>query len=189
MGYIAKCGLITSKGMPPLCRQQDYKPLHLLFLTDLALWCHSMTWLCSPLPMGPEGFFNSPGHREGSSAPQTATTGRRAHGVGVRLAARRQGDREQGRRHEELEEGKGSEVRGALGQGAGGGSGRRQDWDYGDRWHEGIWHGWSQRPEGKTGPLASPRAWRPRSNCSRRQPLYTNSSLMSYSCANMKETS
>lgn len=95
---------------------QDYKPLHLLFLTDLALWCHSMTWLCSPLPMGPEGFFNSPGHREGSSAPQTATTGRRAHGVGVRLAAKRQGDREQGRRHEELEEGKGSEVRGALGQ-------------------------------------------------------------------------
>lgn len=138
---------------------------------------------------GPRGFFNSPGHREGSSAPQTATTGRRAHGVGVRLAAKRQGDREQGRRHEELEEGKGSEVRGALGQGAGGGSGRRQDWDYGDRWHEGIWHGWSQRPEGKTGPLASPRAWRPRSNCSRRQPLYTNSSLMSYSCANMKETS
>lgn len=65
---------------------------------------------------GPRGFFNSLGHREGSSAPQTATTGRRAHGVGVRLAARRRGDREQGRRHEELEEGKGSEVRGALGQ-------------------------------------------------------------------------
>lgn len=143
--------------------------------------------LLSP-SLGPRGLFYCPGHREGSSAPQTATTR-----VGVKLAAKRRGERGQGT--------------GQVPLGAGGG-----EWFWGEkRFGTGSW-GW-QRPQARLGlwgqvawghlawlvtkawgtnsaiSKPSSTAWRPRSNCSRRQPPYMNSGLMSYSCANMKETS
>lgn len=167
---------------------QDYRPLHLLFLTDLALWCHSMTWLCSPLPVGPEGFLTPSATGKAPLPPRLPPQGEEHMGLGWGWQPGGEGT---GNRAGAMRSWRRGKVLrwGVLWDRAGGGSGCRQDWDYGDRWHEGIWHGWSQRPEGKTGPLASPRAWRPRSDCSRRQPLYTNSSLISYSCTNMKETS